>query len=159
MKIGVLSDTHGRLDPKIITVFAGVERILHAGDIGSNDVLAGLEKVAPVEAVRGNGDASGLLDLLPEKRILWLAGKKVLLTHIGDPTEELIQVLDGEGPLDSFDLVICGHTHGPEMRMRDGTLFFNPGAASRKMCYLAPSVGRITLENGEIQGELIPLET
>jgi len=159
MKIGVLSDTHGRLDSKITALFSGVEWILHAGDIGSYDVLIQLKEIAPVEAVRGNGDAAGLLELLPKKRVLLLAGKKVLLTHIGDPIEELIEILDGEGPLESFDIIICGHTHSPEMRFNEKTLFFNPGAASRKMCYLAPSVGLITLGNDEIQGEVISLDS
>lgn len=158
MRIGVLSDTHGHLDPRVLAIFAGVERIFHAGDIGGMEVIAQLEALAPVVAVRGNGDGSRLLDRYPEVEVRWIEGKKILLTHIGDPPELLHPLLDGERPLESFDLVIHGHTHSPEVRERHGTLFFNPGAAVRKMCFLHPTVGLITLEKDRIQAEIVYLE-
>ncbi|MBI2875990.1 MAG: metallophosphoesterase family protein [Candidatus Tectomicrobia bacterium] len=157
MRIGVLSDTHGHLDPRVLEIFAGVQRIFHAGDIGGLDEVTQLEAVAPVVAVRGNGDGARLLDRYPEIEIVWLEGKKILLAHIADPLELLYPLLKGNGPLESFDLVIHGHTHTPEIRERGGTLFFNPGAAVRKMCFLYPTVGLITLEEDRVEGEIVYL--
>ena len=82
MKIGVISDTHGFLDPKVLKLFAGVEHILHAGDIGSDAIIAELEAVAPVTAVLGNTDSSPTFRLA---EVVKLAGRKFLVHHIVNP--------------------------------------------------------------------------
>src|SRR5262245_61456345 len=109
MRIGVISDTHGYLDPRVPALFAGVEHILHAGDIGPNSILVALEQIAPVTAVLGNNDAG--LDLR-ETECVSLTGKKILVHHIVDvhaPDESLRRRLEREQP----DVVVFGHSHKP----------------------------------------------
>ena len=107
-RIGVISDTHGYLDPQVLEEFAGVDHIIHAGDIMDAATLEALGKVAPVTAVAGNMD-DGKLGKLPRE----VTGK-----------------VEGYGKQDSPDLVVCGHDHLPAVEWIDGTLFLNPGSAS-----------------------------
>jgi putative phosphoesterase len=125
LKIGVIADTHGWLDPQAPALFAGVDYILHGGDIGSSDVLAGLEVVAPVTAVSGNTDCD---PAWRDTEILELAGRTFLLQHIVDPHRPdpaLRERLNRVRP----DVVIFGHTHQPLAETIGGILFLNPGSA------------------------------
>ena len=127
MKIGVISDTHGWLDPKIPGLFAGVGHILHAGDIGPDALIAELETIAPVTAVIGNTDSSSTFR--PTETVT-LAGRKFLVHHIVDPyalKEELRLRVARERP----DVVVFGHTHKAFCETSDGVLFFNPGSAGK----------------------------
>ena len=127
IKIGVISDTHGFLDPKVLKLFAGVERILHAGDIGSDGIIAELEAVAPVTAVLGNTDSS------PNSRlteVVALAGRKFLVYHIVNPralNEDLRLRIARARP----DAVVFGHTHKAFCETIDGVLYLNPGYAGK----------------------------
>ncbi|MBI5684505.1 MAG: metallophosphoesterase family protein [Verrucomicrobia bacterium] len=131
MKIGLISDTHGHLDPRIAALFAGVGHILHAGDIGGEPLLGELRAIAPVTAVLGNTDGHlrdhGIRDV--ERRAL--GGKTFLVIHAGRPhglTEDVRRMIfDGEKP----DVVVFGHTHQPERIVENGVVFVNPGSASR----------------------------
>ena len=125
MKLGIISDTHGFLDPKIPRLFAGVEHILHAGDIGSDGIVVGLESVAPVTAVLGNTDSSPAFRLT---EVVTLAGRKFLVHHIVNPrglTDELHLRIARERP----DAVEFGHTHKAFSETIDGVLYLNPGYA------------------------------
>lgn len=127
MKIGVISDTHDFLDPRVAELFAGVDHILHGGDIGMPALILELEMVAPVTAVLGNTD-SGLH--FRETEIVQLAGRKFLLQHIVNPRapgDRLQAVLAREKP----DVVVFGHTHQQFCKAIGGTLFFNPGYAGK----------------------------
>ena len=127
MKIGVISDTHGWLDPKIPGLFAGVGPILHAGDIGPDALIAELETIAPVTAVIGNTDSSSTFRLIES---VTLAGRKFLVHHIVDPyalKQELRLRVARERP----DVVVFGHTHKAFCETSDGVLFFNPGSAGK----------------------------
>ena len=125
MKLGVISDTHGHLDPRIPAIFEGVEHILHAGDIGPYSILSELERIAPVTAVLGNND----FDLtLRESELVTLGGRKFLIHHIVDalaPARTIGDHLARETP----DAVIFGHTHKPYAQQRGRTFYFNPGYA------------------------------
>lgn len=135
-KVGVISDTHGYLDPQIEHLFAGVDYILHAGDLGQWEVLLMLEKIAPSTAVLGNVDY-GLT--LSETELVTLGGRKFLIHHIVDPVapeESLKRRIEKEKP----DVVVFGHTHKPYCETRDGILFFNPGYAGRQRFKLERSV-------------------
>ncbi|MFA6561517.1 MAG: metallophosphoesterase family protein [Verrucomicrobiia bacterium] len=131
MKIGLISDTHGHLDPRIPALFAGVEHILHAGDIGGESLLDTLRAIAPVTAVLGNTDGHlrdhGFRDV--ERRTL--SGKTFLIIHAGRPrdlAEDVRRMIfDGDKP----DMVVFGHTHQPERLVENGVIFVNPGSASR----------------------------
>jgi len=136
MKIGVISDTHGWLDPKLFRLFAGVEHILHAGDIGSDGIAVGLEAVAPVTAVLGNTDSSPIFRLT---EVVALAGRKFLVHHIVNPralTEELRLRIARERP----DAVVFGHTHKAFCETIDGVLYLNPGYAGKPKFGLERSV-------------------
>jgi putative phosphoesterase len=125
VKIGVISDTHNFFDPKIPELFAGVEHILHAGDVGSAFITFQLEQIAPVTAVIGNTD----VDLsLKQTEIIELVGRKILIHHIVNPhalTESLQKRIARAQP----DAVVFGHTHKAFNETIGGTLYLNPGYA------------------------------
>src|SRR5690349_16844749 len=122
MKIGVISDTHGFVDPRILSLFKDVDHILHGGDVGSHVALAELENVAPVTAVLGNVDAGMALKLT---ETVELGGRKFLLHHIVDPRNpdsDLRETITRSRP----DVVVFGHTHKPFSERIDNVLFLNP---------------------------------
>ena len=135
MKIGVISDTHNYLDPKIPVLFAGVDHILHGGDIGLPWIILQLEQIAPVTAVIGNTDV-GLN--FAETEILQ-DQQKILLHHIVDPHSpagSIQRCIQREKP----DVVVFGHTHKPFCQTIGGILFFNPGYAGKQRFDLQRSV-------------------
>jgi hypothetical protein len=153
MKLGIISDTHGFLDPRVESIFAGVDHILHAGDIGNSMIELELKIIAPVTVVRGNND-HGLA--FKDTELLTLAGRKFLLHHIVNPrawSEFLVECIRSEQP----DAVIFGHTHKKFAETVDGVFFFNPGYAGRPKFGAERSVARLTLEGTSIQHEFIPL--
>ncbi len=129
--VGIVSDTHGWLDPALLDAFAGAERILHAGDVGDLAVLEALEKVAPVSVVRGNIDGGPLRDL-PLTEVVEVAGKRLALLHIAGnprrPRKAARELLAAERP----DAIIVGHSHIPVVGRVGGALWINPGAAGRQ---------------------------
>lgn len=149
MKIGVISDTHNHFDPKIPAIFAGVEHILHAGDIGLPWVILELESIAPVTAVLGNNDAG--LDF-KETQIVQLAGRKFLVHHIVDvlqPAETIRRRIEKEKP----DVVVFGHSHKPFNQVIGPTLFFNPGYAGKPRFGYPRSVAILHCDEKEIRPE------
>lgn len=136
MRIGVISDTHGLLDPRIKGLFDGVDHILHGGDIGPASLIYELERIAPVTAVTGNTDCG--LDYR-ETEIVSLAGRKFIVHHIvdvHDPAEGIKNRIQREEP----DVVIFGHTHKPHSSTIGKTLYFNPGYAGKPRFNLPRSV-------------------
>jgi uncharacterized protein len=157
MIIGVLSDTHADIHPGVVPLFrgAGVELILHAGDVGRYDVIDQLRNLAPVQAVRGNVDKSGRVSSLPETLRLEFEGVSILMTHIGGKPEEWSPRLPAPRP----DVAICGHSHAPLLASLDGTLFLNPGAAGvRKRFGLPFSAAILTVEKGKAEAQLFDLD-
>ena len=117
MKIGIISDTHGLLREEVKSALEGCDFILHAGDVGGEEILRKLGKIAPVSAVRGNVDVD--MENLPGKLEGMVGGIRLYMTHKGEALPE-----DGAG----YDLVVTGHTHRYEEQRRGGTLFCNPGS-------------------------------
>lgn len=154
MKIGVISDTHNFLDPRVPGLFAGVEHILHAGDIGLPSILLELEQVAPVTAVGGNTDDSGFH--YRQTEIIELANRKFLVHHIVDPhrlPEELQIKIGREGP----DVVVFGHTHKPFREVVNGTLFFNPGYAGKSRFGMELTIAILHCDQKNIRSEYLSL--
>lgn len=148
MRIGVISDTHGYLDPAVLRHFAGVDRILHAGDIGDVAVVRALEAVAPVTAVRGNVDEGRPAGLaFPPVQDLTLDGRAVHLVHR----------LQDARPAPEAEIVVYGHTHAPEARERDGRLYVNPGAAGRQGFHRERTVALLELAGGQRRVRFIVL--
>ena len=156
MIIGLISDTHGLLRPEVGRVFAGVDRILHAGDVGSHAVLEGLARIAPVEAVFGNVDDPHD-PALARVRTLTCNGSVIHVSHgheLGRPTAELVLARY------SADVVVFGHTHrAVVLKTPDGRLAVNPGAAGPKRFNILASVARLTLSGSraQAQAEIIEL--
>jgi putative phosphoesterase len=130
-RIGVISDTHGHLDPQVLEEFAGVDHIIHAGDIMDGATLEALTAVAPVTAVAGNMD-EGKLGKLPREVAGKVGGVRFIVGHKRKRLLKRLALgkIDGVGKHDSPDLVVCGHDHLPAVEWVDGTLFLNPGSAS-----------------------------
>jgi uncharacterized protein len=153
MKIGVISDTHNFLDPKILELFAGVDHILHAGDIGNATIISELEEIAPVTAVYGNTDA-GLP--LKETEIVELAGRRFLVQHIVNPhtlTDRLQERVARARP----EVIVFGHTHRTFCETIGGVLYFNPGSAGKPKFGLGRTVAILHLDGGDIRAEYLAL--
>ena len=144
--VGVISDTHGLLRPEVAPAFAGVDLILHAGDVGGATVLEALAAIAPVEAVYGNVDDPHDPSLARE-RVTTVAGVTIHVSHgheLGRPTAELV-LARYRG-----DVMIFGHTHkAVVVHGEGGRIAFNPGAAGPRRFDLNPSVARLTITTGD----------
>jgi len=149
--VGVISDTHGLLRPEAVAALTGVERIIHAGDIGERAVLDALGRLAPVSAVRGNNDRGGWARDIPETEVVEIGGVVLYVLHD-------LHELDLDPRAAGFAAVIAGHSHQPRQEQRDGVLYFNPGSAGPRRFRLPVSIGRLTVERGRVIGTLTTLE-
>jgi putative phosphoesterase len=152
--IGLISDTHGMVRASVHDALAGVELILHAGDVGGDAILDELEVIAPVLAVYGNTDVP-FDPRLSEAIEREIGGVRVHVSHgheLGSPTPEKL--------LERYpaDVIVYGHTHKQLVVRADGRLVVNPGAAGARRFKLEPSVARLTIAAGRAEVELIPLD-
>lgn len=151
MKIGVISDTHGLLRPEVIPALAGVDRILHLGDVGKISILEELRKIAPVTAVRGNIDHTGPCSELPETEVVLIANRYVYMLHD-------LSKLHLDPAAAKFAAVLYGHSHVPNFTHKKDVLYFNPGSCGPRRFDLPVTVGLLTEgEDGELVAEIIPL--
>lgn len=153
MLIGLISDTHGLVRPDVHTALAGVELILHAGDVGGAEVLDELALIAPVKAVCGNTDPPDAPDL--ERALdIALGGMRVHVSHgheLGSPTPtSLVAAYDA-------DVIVYGHTHRQGVSRVGAQLIVNPGAAGPRRFSLTASVARLTIRRGKAEAEIVPL--
>ena len=153
MKIGIISDTHGFLDPQIKKRFAGMDHILHAGDVGDAFIAFELEQIAPLTVVVGNTDLG-----LPfkETEVVTLAGKKFLVHHIVNPSA-LMEKVAARIAREKPDVVVFGHTHKKFAGTVNGILFFNPGYAGKPKFGAERSVALLQINGKEITHQFIPL--
>lgn len=153
MLIGLISDTHGLVRPEVHTALAGVELILHAGDVGGAEILDELGLIAPVRAVYGNTDAPFDGPLVPALDLV-LDGVRVHVSHgheVGKVTPaNLAKAYDA-------DVIVYGHTHIQNVSRIGGRLIVNPGAAGPRRFNLEPSVALLTLNDGLSAVEIVPL--
>jgi uncharacterized protein len=147
--IGVISDTHGLLRPSAVAALQGADAIVHAGDIGSPEVLSGLGMLGPVTAVRGNVDLGWAGDL-PETAVLQLAGRRFLVVHN-------LKELEFDPRAAGFDAVISGHSHQPKVDWRNKLLYVNPGSAGARRFRLPIAVARIEMLGDSIEARIILL--
>jgi putative phosphoesterase len=146
-RVGLISDTHGLMRPEALHTLRGSELIVHAGDIGNAEVLAVLNRIAPVTAVRGNNDIGAWAEEIPERAELTAGGVKILVLHD----------LSDLGQAHGHDVVVSGHSHQPRAERRGGVLYINPGSAGPRRFKLPISVARLTIADGTIEHELISL--
>jgi putative phosphoesterase len=157
LRLGLIADTHGLLRPEVFEVFRGVDRILHAGDIGPPDLLTELEAIAPVTAVWGNSDGFDLRGRIPEVIETTIEGFDFLLIHghqVGSPTPEKLN-----RAYPAAEVIVFGHTHQPLLTLVDEVVtVMNPGGAGPFRFGLPASVGIMELEPGiPPRGRLVSL--
>ncbi len=148
--LGLIADTHGLARPEALVALAGVERILHAGDVGGADVLDAFAQVAPVEAVRGNVDFGPWAHALPAQRVVDVGSIRLLLLH------DLGQ-LELDPAAEGFAAVIAGHSHQPLSRRQKGVLWLNPGSAGPRRFRLPVTIMRLEIDGTTLRPELIEL--
>ncbi len=153
-KVGLISDTHGLLRASVHRAFRGVELILHAGDVGGDEILDELRLIAPVQAVYGNIDPIDDPNL-SEEVILELAGTSVHVSHgheAGVPTPAKLLALYPQ------QILVYGHTHRQLVTRADDRLVVNPGAAGHRRFSLRPSVALLTVIRGAAEVEIVTIE-
>ena len=148
--IGIISDTHGLLRWEAEAALAGVDHIIHAGDIGTPDILERLQRIAPVTAVRGNNDKGAWADPLPATAIVDICGQRLYVLHdIAD--------LDVDPVADGIAAIIAGHSHKPGVLEKDGVLFLNPGSAGPRRFTLPVAVAKLFVGDGAVRAEICTL--
>lgn len=161
-RIGVISDTHlpsfGPLPAAIRQHFAGVEHIIHAGDLSVLSVLSELETMAPtVTAVQGNVEHEEVVYRLPIKRELIIGQCRIGIVHILGETARYARTAKREFP--NARCVVFGHSHAPYNQEHDGQLLFNPGSATDRRRQPTCSIGILHIDDeaNSIRGEIILL--
>ena len=150
-KIGVISDTHGLLREQVVTALQDVDTIIHAGDIGSLEILEALRQLAPVVAVRGNMDGYGWAQDLPETEMVALGQVYIYVLH------DLFK-LDIDPHASGVQAVISGHTHMPAAKTKDGVLFLNPGSAGYRRHNRPTTIAHLQINGKSVQSEFIHLQ-
>ncbi len=150
MKVGLISDTHGLMRAEALQALVGSDFIIHAGDIGDQAVIERLAEIAPVTAVRGNNDTDAWAAQIPETNVLDAKGIRFFVLHS-------VKDLDVDPAEAGFQAVVSGHSHRPEIQVREGVLFINPGSAGPRRFRLPISVATIVCRNGLIAPQLVEL--
>jgi putative phosphoesterase len=150
-RIGVISDTHGLLRPQVLKALDGVDLIIHAGDIGDPLILHHLERIAPVQAVRGNTDRGDWAADLPLTRVVEVGDVLLYVLH------ELFN-LDLDPAAAGFAAVIFGHSHSPHLEHQNGVLFLNPGSAGPRRFTLPVTLARLRVQDASLSAQVIELK-
>src|SRR6185437_7610263 len=144
MKLGVISDTHGLLRPEVAPALAGVDMILHCGDVGNISILEELGKIAPVTAIRGNIDREGKCAQLPETEVALAEGRYIYMLHD-------LKTLHLDPAAGRFAAVLSGHTHVPTFCTRNGVVYLTPGSCGPRRFQLPVTIALLTVP---AQGDL-----
>jgi len=160
MKIAVLSDTHipivaQDLPKQVYDGIAGVDLILHAGDIVDLEVINRLSKIAPVKAVYGNMDGDQITSMLPKKDVIKIDSLSIGLIHGWGAPSSLIELVTKE--FKGVDAIIFGHSHIPLSQIKNGILYFNPGSPTDRIFAPYNSYGILEIENGKIIPKIIKI--
>ena len=151
-RIGIISDTHGLMRPEALGALEGVERIIHAGDIGGSHILTELGRVAPVTAVKGNNDKGSWSEAIPSVLTLEIGAHAIYVIH------DLAQ-MDVEPRSAGFAIVISGHSHQPSVDRRDNVLYLNPGSAGPRRFRLPISIATLEIDGTSIDARIHELTT
>ena len=148
--IGVISDTHGLLRPEAVEALQGSQHIIHAGDIGDQEILERLSAIAPVTAIRGNVDKGAWARKFPETQVAEIGDATIYVLHD-------LSKIDLKPQAAGFDAVIFGHSHVPKKEFKDNVLYFNPGSAGPRRFNLPVTVGRLFVKAGKIDAEIVTI--
>jgi uncharacterized protein len=150
-QVGIVSDTHGLVRPEVLDALRGSELILHAGDVGGQEVLTLLGTVAPVVAVRGNTDGGGWAGKLQHTQLITHRGISFyILHHAAD--------IDIDPKAAGVSVVVSGHTHTPKILKNNGVLFINPGSAGPRRFRHPVSVGLLEVKDGKLDPRIVVLD-
>lgn len=150
IEVGVISDTHGLLRPEALNALASVSLILHAGDVGGEEITRKLSEIAPVNCVRGNCDNGLWGTHLPMSHNVEIGGVWIYMYHGHHPLE----IDPGKA---GFRVVISGHTHIPRISEGNGVLWLNPGSAGPPRFHLPVTLARLSIRNNDVEARLINL--
>jgi len=148
--IGIISDTHGRLPQSVSKVFKKTDLIIHAGDIGDPKIIDALEKIAPTKAVRGNMDTGNWARQLRQNETIKINHQRLHVIHD-------VYHLDIKAEPDTYQAVIYGHTHRPQVEKQEGILYVNPGSAVQPRHGYPPSVALLEIKDDSISARLVDL--
>lgn len=151
LTIGVISDTHGLLRPEAIEALMGVDHILHAGDVGDPVILDKLRWVAPLTAIRGNVDVSGVCSALPATAAVDLGGCLFYLVHA-------VEDLDINPSAAGASVVVSGHSHRAGVERRNGVVYLNPGSAGPRRFDLPVTLAKVRVVHGEAEARVVTLK-
>ena len=149
--IGLISDTHGLIRPEALEALQGVELIIHAGDIGKPEVIDALKDIAPSLAIKGNNDIGHWAQRLPDTKLV-KAGDTQIVCHSQRQRAGLRSPLHA-----AIKSSISGHSHKPSVLTRDGVLFVNPGSAGPRRFKLPIAVGKLFIEDNQVNAAIIEL--
>jgi len=149
--IGVISDTHGLLREEAVSALRGSDLIIHAGDIGTPEVIAALERLAPLKAIRGNNDRDPWALRWPETDVVQAGGIHIYVLHS-------LADLDLDPRAAGFRVVVSGHSHSPKAETRDDVLYLNPGSAGPRRFRLPVCVARIRIDAASVEHEIVTLD-
>jgi putative phosphoesterase len=150
MRIGVISDTHGLLRPEAVESLAGVDHILHAGDVGGAGILERLRAIAPLTAIRGNVDTQGVCGALLATEAVELGGRLFYLVHS-------LADLDINPVAAGVAVVVSGHSHRAEVAERGGVLYLNPGSAGPRRFDLGVTVAWLEAGEAGVEARIVTL--
>ena len=151
LKIAVLSDTHGLLRPEVLDACRGVDAILHAGDVGDPAILARLGELAPVTAIRGNIDVSGVCAALPPTEMVSLGNTTLYMVHA-------LADLDINPVAAGVQVVVSGHSHKYAEETRNGVLYMNPGSVGPRRFRLPITMAYFHLAGSQVRVEQVAID-
>lgn len=149
--IGVISDTHGLVRPEALAALRGADLIVHAGDIGSPDVIEALQRICPVFAVRGNVDHGAWAERFPTTQVVEVESVHLYVLHD-------LGTLDLDPHAAGFQVVVAGHSHRPSSTTKHGVLYLNPGSAGQRRLRLPVAVARLSVEADKVRTDIVVLE-
>jgi uncharacterized protein len=156
LTVGLISDTHGLLRPEVFETFEGVSHIVHAGDVGSIEILSELRGIAPVTSVWGNTDDWDVREAVEEIAAVEVGGIRIVVMHgqqFGSPTPSVVAAANP-----GADLVVFGHSHEPVIERVGSVLAVNPGSAGPRRFRSPVTVALATIASGEVSARLVSLE-
>ncbi|HEV2133981.1 MAG TPA: metallophosphoesterase family protein [Terracidiphilus sp.] len=149
MKLGVISDTHGLLRPEVAPALAGVDMILHCGDVGKFSILDELRTIAPVTAIRGNIDREGKCAQLPDSEVALAEGRYIYMLHD-------LKTIHLDPAAGRFAAVLSGHSHVPNFYTRKDVLFLNPGSCGPRRFDLPVTIALLTVPaKGDLEAKIV----
>jgi uncharacterized protein len=149
--IGLISDTHGLVRPQALQALQGVDLVIHAGDIGTPEVMDALKRIAPLVAIKGNNDRGSWARSLPDTKLVKISAAQLYVIHN-------VKELDCDPVARGIQVVISGHSHKPSVVHREGVLYVNPGSAGPRRFKLPVAVGKLHMNRLNVKAEIIELD-